>query len=149
MTPRIILTLALLLTLTACGSRLNPMNWFGTSQEETTTAVAPERETVDERVLIDRITKMTIEPAGNGAILRITAQSDTPGAYDVTFVGLNNGLPDEKGILTYEMRVKHPAPTNPDGLKTLLAAHFVGAFELQNTRRIIVKAADNQRSVTR
>lgn len=149
MTTRLLLIFAALLTLAACGSRLNPMNWFGTSTEEPTLAVVPERETVDERVLIDRIAAMAIEPADNGAILRITAQSDIPGAYDVTFVGLNGGMPDVAGVLTFEMRVKLPNPAEPLGLTTLHAAHFVGAFELQNTRRIIVKAADNQRSVRR
>lgn len=149
MTTRIVLSLTLVLALAACGSRMNPMTWFGPSREEPTIAVQPERVTVEERVLIDRITALKIEPAGNGAILRITAQSDTPGAYDVTFVGLNDGLPDDKGTLTFEMRVMHPTPPQPSGLRTILAAHFVGNFALDRTRRIVVKGATNQRSINR
>lgn len=149
MTTRLFLSLALVASLAACGTRMNPMNWFGSSTEETTEIVEPDRVTVEDRVLIDRITAMTIEPSDAGAILRIIAQSDTPGAYDVTFVGLNGGLPDPNGVLTFEMRVRLPDPAEPLGLKVLNAAHYVGAFELQNTDRIIVKAAENQRSVRR
>lgn len=162
------------LLVTACGfsgSRLNPFNWFGKS-EEVVVAEQPAGEvnpllpktgrqsgifsrpdTIYTGELIGQVTDLAIERTDDGAIIRVTGLAERQGPYDVRLVpGTANGEPDENGVLAYEFRVIYPrfaTPVGPERARSVTAAVSLGNRELSKVRVVRVSAARNARESRR
>lgn len=102
--------LALVLALGACGSRLNPLNWIGGSEPAPATlaptdlpATAP-----DARPLIAQVISLEVEPNRGGAVVRAVGVPPTQGFWNAELVA----RPVQDGVMTYEFRAL-PPPRGP------------------------------------
>lgn len=139
--------LATVTALTACGgfreSRLNPLNWFGRSQEVQPLAVAKDE---DPRPLVNNVLSMVVEQTPGGAIVRATGLSPTQGYYKADLVELPI---DENGVLVYEFRITPPPTEKPVGAnrtREVTVAAYLSSFKLEGISRILVQGANNARS---
>lgn len=143
--------MAALMVLTACGgfrdSRLNPMNWFGRSEQvrDSFALTAPE----DNRNLVEDVTAMVIEQVPTGAIVRATGVSPSQGYYQAELVALPI---DANGVLVFEFRIMPPPGQKPAGTprtrQVTVAAH-VSHIKLEGVSEIVVQGANNARSSRR
>lgn len=149
MKPLVTAGLIATLVLVGCGSRLNPMNWFGSDEE--TIAAAPEAFTADPRPLVGNVTQLRIERITSGAIVRATGLPQTQGYWDAELVPTN--LKDLKnGELIYEFRVHaplDPMPSSTARSREVFVASDLSEVELRGVRKITVVGAGNRRSVRR
>src|SRR5690606_3167715 len=112
--------------LTACGfgqSRLNPLNWFGPSEERV--RLIPEGGFVsdsDRRSMVERVTALTVEPVIGGALIRATGLPPIQGYWDGELVSTNRLTP-ENGVLTLEFRIK--PPVQPTAVSTPISREVV------------------------
>lgn len=151
---RLPLTFALtaVMVLTSCGaireSRLNPLNWFGRSQETRVeefgvSAVA------DTRPLVAQVLGMTVEPTPYGAIVRATGVSPMQGYYKAELVARPV---DDKGVLVYDFRILPPPEPKPVGTQrtreVTVAAHLSNKA-LAGISQIVVQGAQNALSSRR
>ncbi len=137
------------LIVAGCGTRLNPMNWFGSSEE--TVAEAPAGFTQDARPLVAQVTELRIERVTTGAIIRATGLPPTQGYWDAELVPTNlNEL--ENGELIYEFRLSaplDPAISSTARSRDVFVAADLSQTELQGVRRVTVIGASNRRTVRR
>lgn len=148
---RPLLIVLLCLTLAGCGgfgdSRLNPFNWFQSS-EPRETIVLPD-EVADPRPLVDAVLTMTVEPIPGGAIVRATGQTPTQGWWAAELVPLPL---DENGVLVYEFRLVPPitaTSVNAPRSRQIEVAIYISDFKLDAVREIVVQGAGNARSARR
>lgn len=138
--------LAAALVLAGCGTRANPFNWFGGSQEgpqlgETT------RE--DGRPLVAEITALSVEPTSAGALVRAEGRVPSEGWYNPQLVAENSGRPID-GVLTYRLVASPPAEAQQTTrARSVTAATTVSALTLEQVARIVVTAEGNSRRVNR
>ncbi len=138
------------LVVAGCGTRLNPLNWFGSDEE--TIAGAPADFITDPRPLAAQITSLRIERTVGGAIIRATALPPTQGFWDAELVPLNNEEPDDNRVLTYEFRLAEPVfdrPVSTERSREVVVAQFISDRGLANVRRITVTGTANSRTVRR
>ncbi len=138
------------LVVAGCGTRLNPMNWFGSSEE--TIAAAPDEFVIDPRGLVTQVTSLRVERMQGGAIIHAIGLPPTQGYWDAELVPLNNEAPDDNRTLTYEFRLADPAyprPVSTERSREVVVGHFISDFGLRGVRRITVVGAENSRSVNR
>lgn len=151
---RLPLTFALtaVMVLTSCGaireSRLNPLNWFGRSQEarvEEFGVSVP----ADTRPLVEQVLDMSIEQTPNGALVRAKGLSSMQGYYKAELVARPV---DDKGVLVFDFRVMPPPEPKPVGTQrtreVTVAVHLSHA-KLDGISQIIVQGAQNARSSRR
>jgi hypothetical protein len=152
------------LALSACGwrdSRVNPVNWFGSSEpvEATLTDAAvnplipPERnsifsrpEAADISVPISSITKLQIDPTPSGAIILAEGVASRQGAYAAELRPVNAELVSEDGILELEFRVAYPAWNTAVGdqrTRTVVDGYSLSRQELSAVRLVRVRGAEN------
>ncbi|QBF32107.1 hypothetical protein [Thalassococcus sp. S3] len=163
--------LALLLAsfvLSSCGTRLNPLNWFGNSREVRTSAPQQEvnpllpQETgsgmfdrpddVYPGIPIDRITELTVEPVPSGAIVRATGIAARQGAYLVQLTPQTEDGPDENGVMSYTFDVVYPVAGTPVGTefsRRVSVAQSLSNEDLSRISVIRVVARDNARETRR
>jgi len=146
---RLTLCLAVILSLSACGTSLNPFNWFGNDRAETVTVVDTS-EDADIRPLVAEVLSLSVDPVPQGAIIRATGLPPTQGFWGVDLVESER---TERSI-TYEFRVVPPAPAPGAAVSTqrsreLIVATELSTFELSGIRTITVVGAQNRRSVNR
>jgi len=151
MTPRILMALlVVVLGLTGCASRLNPMNWFGRDREERVqvdeTAIV---ETVDDRRLVTEIVELSVDPLPGGAIVRAMGLPPQQGYWEADLVEVGR----EAGEIVFEFRVYQPANPNtrvgsPQS-REILAGTSLSSQDLTGVRRIVVVAQQNRRTVSR
>lgn len=151
--------------LSACSSRLNPMNWFGGSEEvavETTTAdvnpLIPKRagllsrpEEVYAGIPVQKITEMKVERTANGAIIRAAGIAYVQGAFAVALIPQNDGKP-VSGVLSFELQAVHPKAGSRGGAeqtRQVTAAIALTNQELQGVRTIKVIGGENARQSRR
>jgi len=146
---RVILALALMTSLAACGSRLNPLNWFGNDREERVgvsepLASAPD----DQRQLVAEVVDLSVEPTTQGAIVRAMGRPPVQGFWEAELVEVERN----EGSLVYEFRVFPPLSPTRQGT-TQSREVVVGAnltnFDLAGVRTITVLGAQNRRTVSR
>lgn len=146
---RSLLVLSLILTLGACESRLNPLNWFGGDREERIRvdpdATGPAAAALDPRALVTEITQLSIEQTTTGAIIRATGVTPAQGYFDA---GLRQ-IERTDTALVYEFRAAEPEGNLQQGLQTIAAGETLSVGELQGIRSITVIARNNRRTVTR
>jgi hypothetical protein len=144
MTRSLTALLAALMLLSACGTRLNPFNWFGRSQPVETVAVVDPK--ADPRALIETVESMSVESYSGGAIVRATGITPSQGYWDAELVE----VPDQPdGQLLLEFRVFPPVtPTqaNTPRSREITAAITLSPAKLEYISKITVQGASNARS---
>ena len=140
--------------LVGCGnmrqSRLNPRNWFGTSQEERP-ALGQVTDMIDNRALVAQITELAIESTSSGALLRAEAVMPTAGWWDAELVPDNNGRPVQ-GVMTFRFVAaapREPAPDTGVRSRTLVVAYPLSSALLQVTSEVVVTGSSNSRRIRR
>lgn len=155
------LTAALVLTLalSGCGfgqSRLNPLNWFGSSQAET---LEPEGGYPvidgDDRNMVAQVTALEIKRTLDGAIVTARGLPPTQGYWDAELVPEDKGRPVD-GVITYHFLLREPPAGSPAAgrvmtteSREIVAGAFINTTRLANTSKIVVIAAGNSRSISR
>lgn len=144
---RSLLVLSLVLTLGACLSRLNPLNWFGGEREQriTVEAGAGASDPFDPRVLVTEIIQLSVEPTTSGAIVRATGVTPSQGYYEAELVAVER----TESALTLEFRAAPPVGTATAGLQQIVAGVSLSVGELAGLREITVIGQTNRRSVSR
>ncbi|MEM8803240.1 MAG: hypothetical protein AAGF55_11965 [Pseudomonadota bacterium] len=135
---------------TVSESRLNPFNWFGSSESSEAPAAAPVDVNADPRPLVEQVTGLTIEVTPSGAIIRATGLPPTQGWHIAELVAVNDRPVD--GVLQY--RFHAVAPLDPTPVSTvesreLRVADAISEAELAATRVIQVIGARNIQTVRR
>ncbi|HGG05840.1 MAG TPA: hypothetical protein ENK28_10305 [Aliiroseovarius sp.] len=153
MPGRIIIVLSLFLGLSACSSRLNPMNWFQNSRVETIQLIPDGGfpEDLDGRILVSQVTDFKVMRNPGGAILQVTGLPPTQGYWDGELVPENNEEPVD-GILTYMFRISPPFEPTPAGTpysRRVIVAHFVSDVKLQGVSQIRIVGENNSRIARR
>lgn len=161
MRPALPLLLILTLTATGCArvaeSRLNPLNWFGSSTPANVDAQGNLRplvtadminRTVDGRILIDSITALEVNRTPDGAIVRATGVAATQGGFNAQLVPVAS----DGGVLTLAFRVEVPQgfqPQGPAATRQITVARALSNADLAGIRSIRVQAARNARVSSR
>ena len=155
MTKPFLAALAMVLALGACGSmsqsRLNPMNWFGRESTETLVPRGGWGTGTDRRALVPVVRDVEVIPTTGGALLRASGVTATQGWWDVELRPVNDARPLD-GALIYEFVVAAPrsqTATSSEASRTVTAAVKIPTPRLQGVRRIVVRGAENARTVTR
>lgn len=145
---RALVVLSLILSLSSCGSRLNPLNWFGGEREQRI-HVDPDgtraEAVVDGRVLVTEITQLSVEQSNSGAIIRATGVTPAQGYFDAELVQVER----TENALVFEFRAASPNGFATPGLQQIVAGTALTVGGLQGIRTITVIAQTNRRSVTR
>ncbi|MEY3005590.1 MAG: hypothetical protein RLZZ491_2766 [Pseudomonadota bacterium] len=144
---RVLLALALMTSLAACGTRLNPFNWFGADREDRVAADTPTVPT-DPRPLVAEVVDLAIAPTAQGAILRATGRPATQGHWDAELIETERSAT----ALVYEFRAFPPlaaAPTGTPQSREVVTGLELSLFDLAGIRTITVIGAENRRSVSR
>ena len=142
--------LSLCLPLAACGSRLNPLNWFGGEREvrvdaeDTVAAAGP----VDPRPLVTEIVELSVEATSSGALVRAVGRVPATGYFDAALVEAGR----TESELVLEFRAQPPEGGGLPGserTRELVAAYALRPRDLGGLRTITVIGQANRRSVTR
>lgn len=146
----LLLGLALLLTLGACGTRLNPFNWFRGSEPVQVAQVKQDDHAKpgEKRPLVAQLISLKVEPAKGGAIVQAVGLPPTQGFWDAELVA----RPVENGHITYDFRASPPvgaAAVSTQQSREISVAAFITAFKLEEIREITVVAAGNALSSRR
>ena len=83
----------------------------------------------------------TLERALHGVIVRIDAVAPTQGYYSATLVPVNDGRPDQAGIVTFRLVAVPPAApqaVGPERTRKMTAAAFMPTLALKSARAIRV-----------
>lgn len=147
--------LSLVLVLGACGSggfsRLNPMTWFSDDAVETIAPSGGWNGITDRRALVPVVRELEVLRTPEGAIIRATGVTATQGWWDVELRPVNDERPID-GALVYEFVLAEPRQatgTGPEQSRSVNAAVKVSNAALAGVRRIVVRGAQNARSVRR
>ena len=153
MSGRVLITLTLILGLSACETKFNPMNWFSAGRSD---GIVLEPEGgygggEDSRELIAQITEFKVLRSPGGAILQVTGLPPRQGYWSAELVAENDERPVD-GVLTYTFRISEPATTTPQGTpysREVFVAHFVSDNQLAGVRRIRIVGASNSMTARR
>lgn len=154
MTSRVFISIALVLALSACSSKLNPFNWFGGDVSDPRVAVEPRGGFVqdsDSRTLVAQVSALSVLRVSGGAVIRADGQPPRLGYWNAELVPLNDAEP-ENGVLSFEFRIAEPLAAQGSGTpysRRVLVSHFVSDAKLQGVRQIRIVGASNSRSVRR
>jgi len=147
---RAILPLILTLGLTACGTAMNPFNWFGNAREdeEPATETAETAEIADPRPLVAEILSVSIEDAAQGVIVLASARAPTQGFWRPELILAERG----ETALIYEFRALPPLQetrVGPAASRALVTGLQLDPSELAGIRSITVIGAENRRTTNR
>ena len=172
MRPFVSVMLCGALFLGGCGfgqSRLNPVNWFGSTQEESVqTATAeeinpliPERSGMFQRsrarvavyqgTPVEAVSSLVIERVPGGAIIRASGIAASADVFDVQLTAANDEEPVD-GVLTYRLEGVSPSPARVIGnarQREVIAARSLTDQQLAGVRTIRVEARTNAQSSRR
>ena len=141
------MALAGIASLAACGSRLNPINWFG--RGEATEEIVPAGAVADPRPLVPQVTGLVVDPHPSGAIVRATGLPTRQGWYDGALIRVPG---TEPGVLAYQLRAYPPhyqtLVSTPES-RQLVVATFVNDDALAGVREIRVSGEFNALSARR
>lgn len=144
---RVILAMTLVMTVSACASRINPFNWFPDNRSQDIEVV--ERvETLDPRSLVREVVSLSIEQEPRGAVVTATGLPSVQGYWEADLVEVQR----EDGVVVYEFRVLPPLSQTRSGTqqsREVLAGTSLTTRELAGIRTIRVVGAENSRSVSR
>lgn len=157
------LTVLLVLTMTlgACATRFNPMNWFGRGQPvqvENTNPLIPaggafaKKPKTYRGTLVGTVEELVIERMPGGAIIRATTVAPQHGSFDVQLTPDNDDEKPVDGVLTYRFEALQPRPLIAPGSaysRQITAARHVTEQQLDGVRSIKVIGASNARIARR
>ena len=92
-----------------------------------------------------------LERALHGIIIRVEAEAPSQGFYSATLLPLNNGEPDQAGIMTYQliaMPPPEPGAVGPARTRRMSAATFVPTLALKDIRAFRVAGASTVVTLT-
>lgn len=157
------------LALAACGSSLNPVNWFGNSRSVPVETTAPNTNPLipDQEGIfasrrnaaaiyrgtpIDTVSDLTIDRVPGGAIIRVTGIAAVQGVYDAQLTPANPEELPEDGVLIYRLEAVQPA--NPTAVgspatRQIIVARHINDSLLAQVRSIRVEAVQNARETRR
>jgi hypothetical protein len=158
-----VLTLSLLGGCARLGaSKLNPLNWFGPSEEVALTetgqkitvlpTLAPKNgyaDFQDTRPLVPTLTDVAIVKSASGAIVTATGRVPSLGYFDAELVRIDTGTPSE---LVLDFRLRTPQTVTVIGTeaqRNITVARSISAQDLANIRTITVRSASGARVVRR
>jgi hypothetical protein len=101
----------------------------------------------DIRVLIPVVNEVKVDKYRGGALIRARGTVDRQGYSEINLVAVNDGLPDENGVVTYEFKGEKPLITvaGPTARsKEVYAGASITARRLPSVKRIRVIASQNQ-----
>ena len=165
-TPILVLTLAAFV-LTACGTRLNPLNWFGNSREvaaeanpeeinplipQTRGGLFQRPDDIYPGVPIDQVTALRIEQTRSGAIILAEGIASRQGPYDVQLTPTNEEEAPVDGVLSYTFDVVYPrlfTNVGPEQTRRVSVARSISTAELEGVRVIRIIGARNSRESSR
>lgn len=146
---RVTLALALILSLAACGSRLNPFNWFGGDREERIAArEVVETEPGDLRQLVAEVVDLSVDPTPQGAIVRAMGRPPVQGYWEAELVEVERS----DSAIVYEFRVFPPNTQTREGTpqsREVVVGANLSNFDLAGIRTVTVIGAANRRTVSR
>ncbi len=153
MTARsLILVVAVATALGGCArvseSRLNPFNWFGSTEEEV--AEVPVEVETDPRPRVAQVTALSIEQTPTGAIVRATGLPPTQGWFGAALVPETDG--PVNGEMIYVFRAvppRTPQPVSTVQSRELTVGRALSAQDLAATRVVRVIGATNGLSARR
>ncbi len=172
---RTALTVLLLstLTLTACQSRLNPFNWFGSDREVQAVKDAVEAgeanplipnagkerkglfgkkpEPVYAGTLLAQVKSVKVHRIPEGAMIEVVGVANLHGVHTLKLDPQNDGQL-VKGVLTYNLLAVHPKggfTGGPEQSREVTVAHVLTPEQLDGVRTIRVVAAQNARETRR
>ncbi|WP_170381029.1 hypothetical protein [Ruegeria atlantica] len=156
------------LALSACNSwsdsRVNPSNWFGSSQPAAPTetdsndanALVPAQKEggglfsrsapEDTSVPIAKIDELRIDPTPNGAIVFATGTAARQGAYNAKLVRVDSEENQKNGVLEFTFRVNYPENATNQGTersRKVTDAININKNDLQSTRLVRVVGQQN------
>ena len=156
------------LTLSACNSwsdsRVNPSNWFGSSQPAApvqptsydANALVPEqgdgrglfarKEVEDLSVPIAKIDELRIDPTPTGAIVFASGTAARQGAYNARLVRVDSAENQKNGVLEFTFRVDYPERATNQGTersRKVSDAININKDDLQSTRLVRVVGQQN------
>ena len=131
-------------------SRMNPMNWFGSSREEARPTLGETGAVEDRRPLVASVSALSIERTSSGAIVRAEAVMPSVGWWDAELVPENFGRP-QGGTLTF--RFVAAAPVQPvagsETARTISAVYALTQAQLDTTSDVVVVGEANSRRARR
>ncbi len=133
------------------GARLNPVTWFGSDTRETVAPATGWDTEVDRRALVPNVTAMELMRTPEGGVLRARGRTETQGWWDVQLRPTNDGDP-VAGTLIYEFVAAEPrgrVRTGPAPSRSVDAAVKLTNADLAGVRRVVVRGAQNARSLRR
>ena len=149
----------LVLSLAGCAtvrdSRLNPLNWFGTSEPVAAAPGAPldvpplvpeqsQVRIVDTRALIETVDTLTIAPVSGGTLVQATGTASRLGAFNAQLVPVSF----DDGVLEFAFRVDYPSTTTSTGTefaRRVDVATLLSRDEIAGVRAIRVSGATSAR----
>lgn len=138
------------LGLAACGTAINPLNWFQGSDDGDIPnfEIVDRVEVTDPRGLVPEVLSLTVDQVPQGAIVQATGLPPTQGFWDADLVEVDR----TDGNLVYEFRILPPLRSTPQGTpqsREILAGTTLSVRELAGIRSITVLGAENRRAVRR
>lgn len=139
----------MVLAVSACNTRLNPLHWFGRSHRVQTTAADLAGPAADTRPLVAEVLTMSVEPMPGGAIVRATGLPPTQAWWNGELVAQPIG---SDGKLIYDFRLMpppEPAAVSTDWSRQVTVAAYLSDTKLATITSITVQGAQNARSSRR
>jgi hypothetical protein len=146
---RVTLALALMTSLAACGTWLNPFNWFGGDSEERIEVIEPvDAGPIDPRPLVAEVVDLAVDPTSQGAIVRAMGRPAVQGYWEADLIEVERA----NGAIVYEFRVFPPPVPTREGTprsREVVVGTELSNFDLAEIRTITVIGAQNRRTVSR
>jgi hypothetical protein len=137
--------LALVMFVSACGTRLNPFNWFGEAEPAPPAEATQQLPTTeDRRLLAQQITELKVDPMPGGVIVRATAVMESQGWWQAELVAREDEPAD--GAMVYEFRVFPPPQAtrvSTPRSRQVTAAVFLSDIRLSTIQSITVQGLTN------
>ncbi len=123
---------------------------FFSKKREKEVVLEKRKEVDDLRGLLPVVKDVVVDRFHGGAIVRATATASSIGYHNIHLYPVDNGLPDENGVVTFEFIGEAPvsgvaARTERSG--EIIAANSISANVIDSVRSIRVVAAQNEISV--
>lgn len=134
--------------LTACGigqTRLNPLNWFGSDQEERIEQARVE----PTRPIVQEVVSLTVDRTPGGAIISAVGRPPTQGFWEAE---LTRVASDDPSVLLLDFNILPPLTNEPVGTapsREVLVGVVFTTQDLAGVRTIVVQSQTNRRSVNR
>ena len=132
-------------------ARINPFNWFKTSEAATLEPSGGYTNIADNRALVDQVLTLVIDPVPGGALVRATGLPPSQGYWSAALVNDSDGKPVD-GTLTYRFVVyppATPAPISTQASREITAGIYISTINLADVRQISVVGSTNLRTARR